>query len=278
MVKTGNIKSGSLDNEKLMNQNERRLYIKKELEFNKKVGIENLSKRLNVSEMTIRRDLEYLEKKGILTRVPKGAILNLIKIPDKIDDSLSIRNIQNVEGKKKIAQCASKFIDNDDIIYLDASTTIYELCPYILDKNITIITNSIRVAEYFNIAKNITVMLAGGILRCGTLSLVGGDTEKFLAQYNTNKLFISGKALSYENGLTDINMFEINTKKVAIENTNEVIVLLDHTKLKKTSLLKICNIENISKIIIDGLKKFTEEEEKTLRFIKENNIDVIIAK
>lgn len=261
-----------------MNQDERRMYIKRELEFNKKVEIDNLSQRLNVSEMTIRRDLEYLEKKGILTRVSKGAILNLIKIPDKIDDSLSIRNHQNIEGKKKIAQYVSKMIKDEDIIYLDASTTIYELCPYILDKKITIVTNSIKVGEFFSTDKNITVMLAGGILRYGTLSLVGEDTEKFLRQYNTNKLFISGKALSYENGLTDINMFEINTKKVAIENTNEVILLLDHTKLNKTSLLKICDIKNISKIVIDGIEEFTEEEQKTLEFIKSNNVDVVIAK
>ncbi|MCD3203235.1 DeoR/GlpR family DNA-binding transcription regulator [Clostridium botulinum] len=261
-----------------MNQEERRVYIKRELEFNKKVEIENLSLRLRVSEMTIRRDLEYLENKGVLTRVSKGAILNLMKSPDKIDDSLSIRNNQNIKGKKRIAKYASKIIEDEDIIYLDASTTIYELCPYILDKHLTIVTNSIRIAEYFNTSKNITVMLAGGVLRYGTLSLIGEDTEKFLKQYNTNKIFISGKALSYENGLTDINMFEINTKKVVIENTNEVIVLLDSTKLNKTSLLKICDIKQISKIIVDDIKTLTDEEEKTLKFIRNNNIDIIIAK
>lgn len=261
-----------------MDQDERRIYIKKELEISKKVEIEELSKKLDVSEMTIRRDFEYLEKKGVLRRISKGAILNLIKDEDIIDDSLSIRNLQNIQGKKIIAKYGSQLINDGDIICLDASTTIYELCPYILNKNITIVTNSIRIAQYFNTAKNITVILAGGVLRYATLSLIGSDTEKFLKRYNTNKLFISAKALSYDNGLTDINMFEVNTKRAAMENTNEVIVLLDHTKVNKTSLTKVCDIKNISKIVIDGLKEFSQEELETLELIEKHNVEIIIAK
>lgn len=261
-----------------MGCNERREWIKKKIEIDKKIEISALSKELNVSEMTIRRDVEYLEKEGILTKVSKGAILNSVRNKDDIDDTLNSRNLQNVQEKKIIARYASGLIEDGDVIFMDASTTVYELCPYIIDKKLTIITNSIRVAQYFNMSKNITLILAGGILRYATLSLIGADVEQLLSKYNTNKIFISAKALCHDNGLTDINMFEIDTKKAAMKNTHEVIVLLDHTKINKTSLTKVCDIKDISKIIIDEESNLSDEQRKDLKLIKEENIEIIFAK
>lgn len=260
-----------------MTQEERRLYIKKTLNHKKSIETKDLSKALNVSEMTIRRDLEYLEKKGILKRVLKGAILNSINNMDPIDDSLNIRTHQSIDEKKAIAKYASTLINDGDIIFLDASTTIYELCPYIIDKKITIVTNCIRICNYFNTVKNINIILAGGILRYGTLSLIGNDTNKFLRQYNTNKLFLSAKALSFNDGITDVNTFEIEAKKAAMENTKEIILLIDHTKLNKTSLIKVCDINRISKIIIDGFENFSSEEQNTINLIKNTNTELLIA-
>ncbi|WP_196591496.1 DeoR/GlpR family DNA-binding transcription regulator [Pectinatus frisingensis] len=261
-----------------MTQEERWLAIKEILNNHKKVEIKYLSRKLAVSEMTIRRDLENLEKKGILKRVLKGAIATSINNTDPIDDSLKIRAQQNVPGKNAIARYASNLIHDGDIIFLDASTTVYALCPYIVDKKITIVTNCIRICNYFNLIKNVNIILAGGILRYGTLSLIGTDTNTFLKQYNTNKLFLSGKALSFKDGLTDVNAFEIEAKKAAMENTEEVILLLDSTKLNKTSLIKVCDITDISKVIVDESNNFSPEQTAVLKMIKNNISDVIIAK
>ncbi len=84
--------------------------------------------------------------------------------------------------------------------------------------------------------------------------------------------------MSFEAGLTDINAFEVETKKAAMSVSKEVIVLLDHSKLNNISLLKVCETKEISKIIIDGLKEFTVEEEELLNKFKSNGIEVIIAK
>lgn len=260
-----------------MKQDERRDVIKRELTQHKKVEIEALSLRLGVSEMTVRRDLEFLERQGVLQRIAKGAILNPLEEIDPVDDTLSTRRLQNTESKKAIAKYAAQLVQDGDIIYMDASTTTYELCPYLAEKKLTIVTNSIRICSYFYTTKNITVILAGGMLRHGTLSLIGSDAEKLLRQYNTNKLFISGKALSADTGLTDINMFEINTKQAAMEKASEVIVLLDHTKLNKTSLVKICDLSRIAKIVIDGLKEFTAEELEILDTLKKYNVEIHIA-
>ncbi|MFR4995630.1 MAG: DeoR family transcriptional regulator [Clostridium paraputrificum] len=113
-----------------MGHNERREWIKKKIETDKKIEIAALSKELNVSEMTIRRDVEYLEKEGILTKVSKGAILNSVRNKDDIDDTLNSRNLQNVEEKKVIARYVSGLIEDGDVIFMDASTTVFRKGRY----------------------------------------------------------------------------------------------------------------------------------------------------
>lgn len=259
-----------------MNQSERRYYIEKKIRKDKRVEIEDLSKELDVSEMTIRRDLKYLETLGILNLVSKGAILNSFNDFDSIDDTLKTRTMQNINEKKIIAKYACDFIEDGDIIFLDASTTVYEMCPHLIDKNITIVTNSIRIAQYFNTVKNITIILTGGMLRYATLSLIGVDSEESLNKYNTNKVFMSSKAISLSNGITDVNIFEINTKKIAIKNTNEVILLLDSSKLDKVSLQKVCNISEISKFIVNK-KDYSPSEAKLLKEIEKQGVSLILA-
>lgn len=241
-----------------MNQVERRDIIIRRLKEDKKVEIDKLSKEFNVTKMTIRRDLKYLENTGIANLISKGAIFNISNNFEEIDDTLKTRNLQNIEAKKVIAKCASEYVNDGDIIFLDASTTVYEMCKYLENRKITIITNSIRIAQYFNMIKNITIILTGGILRFATLSLIGSDSEEMLLKYNTNKMFLSAKAISLANGVTDVNLFEINTKKIAIKNTNEVFLLLDDSKINKISLQKVCDIKNISKLITNKNEEFME--------------------
>lgn len=260
-----------------MTKNERLKSIKKELKNNKKIAISDLSEKLNVSEMTIRRDLRQLEEEGILTIIPKGAVLNTTNDFDKIDDTLKTRSLQNLLQKKTLAEYASKFIENGDIIFLDASTTVYEICPHIADKNITIITNSIRIAQYFSTNKNLTIILTGGILRYGTLSLIGDDTENTIKKYSINKVFMSAKAISEKHGITDVNMFEIKTKTTAISLSEEVFLLLDNTKINKTSLKQVCDIKDVTTLITNKISDLSEEQVKLFDYIKKNNIDLIFA-
>ncbi|WP_300391170.1 DeoR/GlpR family DNA-binding transcription regulator, partial [Fusobacterium sp.] len=234
-------------------------------------------KELNVSDMTIRIDLKFLEKIGVLNIIPKGAIINLLNDFDTIDDTLKTRNLQAIKEKKIISKYASTFVQDGDIIFLDGSTTVYEMCPFLLEKHITIITNSIRVGQFFSTVKNITVIITGGILRYATLSLIGEDSEEALKKYNTNKVFMSSKAISYNSGVTDVNIFEINAKKIAMKNTNEVILLLDSSKINKISLQKVCNIQEISKLIVNKDTNFSNDQKETLFNIKKLGIEVLIV-
>ncbi|WP_031368100.1 DeoR/GlpR family DNA-binding transcription regulator [Clostridium botulinum] len=256
----------------------RREKILTEIEKNKTVDIMELSEKLQVSEMTIRRDLKRLESSGKLLRTYGGATrISEGECKKVVDDYLS-RILKNKDEKAIIGKYAGELVENDDVIMIDASTTALAICKYIRDKKVTVVTNSISVVTALASFDNITVVVACGILRHSSLSLVGSYVEESFKKFNIKKSFISAKALSFEAGLTDINAFEVETKKAAMSVSKEVIVLLDHSKLNNISLLKVCETKEISKIIIDGLKEFTVEEEELLNKFKSNGIEVIIAK
>ncbi|MHB8062676.1 MAG: DeoR/GlpR family DNA-binding transcription regulator [Ruminiclostridium sp.] len=254
---------------------DRKAIIINELESNTEVDIAELSQRLGVTEMTIRRDLKKLESDGILIRTYKGAISAKKTF---VDDSIMSRISENEEGKEIICRYATGLIKDEDIIMIDASTTALRLCKYIKDKKITVVTNSINVASALADAKEVNVVVVGGILRKSSVSLVGETTVESLKKLNIGKSFISAKALSFEDGLTDVNIFEIETKKAAISKSKEVIVLLDNHKLNKVSLQRVCDRDSIDKIVIDGLREFTEEEEIILQSFRDYGVEVMIIK
>ncbi len=257
----------------------RREKILTEIEKNKTVDIIELSEKLQVSEMTIRRDLRKLESNGKLLRTYGGATcISEDKDKKVVDDPLNGRILKNKNEKAIIGKYTGELVENDDVIMIDASTTALALCKYIKDKKVTVVTNSISVVTVLSSFENITVVVACGILRHSSLSLVGSYVEESFKKFNIKKSFISAKALSFESGLTDINAFEVETKKAAMSVSKEVIVLLDHTKLNNVSLLKVCETKEISKIIIDGLKEFTAEEKELLDKFKASGIELIIAK
>lgn len=254
----------------------RKIVIENELAQKREVNISELSSMLNVSEVTVRRDLKKLEMEGVLIRSYKGAVLATNE--DTVDDSIRARMLENQMAKEIICKFAANMIKDDDVIMLDASTSALHLCKYIRNRKLTVVTNSIYVATTLCNANEVTVIMVGGILRKDSMSLIGQGAIDELKKLNIGKAFISGKALSYNDGLTDINMLEIDTKKAAIAKSGEVVVLVDHHKLNKVSLQKVCGSESISKIIIDGLTPFSSEEEKTLKSFQNDGIEVIIAK
>lgn len=254
---------------------DRKVMIINTLETKHEVDTVALSQSLNVSEMTIRRDLKRLETEGILKRTLRGAIST--KQP-AIDDSIQSRISENREPKAAICRCAARFINDYDIVMIDASTTALGLCNHIKDKKITVVTNSINVASALVDSDTVNVVVTGGILRKSSVSMIGDAAVEAFSKLNIQKAFISGKAFSLEDGLTDINLFEIQTKIAAIAKSKEVNVLIDNHKLNKVSLQKICDVSAIQRVVIDGLRPFTADEERTLQKLREAGIDVIIAK
>lgn len=234
-----------------------------------------LSNLFSVSEMTIRRDLEKLEKDGDVVRVYGGA---KIKINSPYEATVEERLNTNKKEKMAIARKAAELIEDGDVIAFDASTTALEVSKLIKNKQmLTVITNNISIAIELSTSVNITTILLGGFLRGTSLSLVGASIKKLLEGKYIDKAFISSRALNFKEGLTDITIEEGEAKQAIIEKANKVYIIADHTKIGKLSFFQVCGKERIDTIITDKLEQLTEEQQEILDDFRKSGIDVIIA-
>lgn len=247
---------------------ERRDSIIQIIQKNGKVRVDELSERFSVTSVTIRNDLDFLEKKGILHRTHGGA---LIRKNVYEDPTLEEKQKLHSEEKQRIGQKAVEMIENGDSILLDSGTTTLEISRHIEGKkNLTLMTNAIQIAMDLTGKKDITVMLTGGTIRSESYSLVGPDAESMISNYFFDKLFLGVDGLDIEHGLTTPNPMEAQLNRMMVERAQKVIAVTDSSKFGRHSFSYICDLDVISSLITD--KNITEEFEKQL--IK-RNIEVI---
>ncbi len=216
------------------------------------IKLKELAKYFGISLVTVRRDVEELEKEGLIKKIYGGIMYNENVV--KYEKSHAKRASQNLDLKRKIANLAKEFVFPGETLFLDASTTVLEFAKTIVNKkeDINIITNGIYTALSFTQGKDITVNLIGGILKFSTFSLVCPSTEEDIDKLFADKTFISTKALSVEDeGIYEADIYEAEVKKKMIKNSNQVILLIDSTKWGKKSLVKSASLENINIIITD---------------------------
>jgi DeoR/GlpR family transcriptional regulator of sugar metabolism len=246
-----------------------RLEIIKEIALReKKVYVSKLSGKFDVTEETIRRDLEKLEQQGIVTRSYGGAILNVEKTSEDIP--FYKRAKTNTESKQLIAEKTTEFIKEGSTIVADCSSTVLEVLKLVKNRNdVTVITNSVEVIGELN-QSEINIILTGGTLRQRSLSLQGSITQSTLKKYNVDIALVSCKGLDIDKGILDSNEAEAEIKRTMIKQANKVILLVDHTKFDKTAFVKLFDYENIDYIITDE-----EPKEEWINLLHSNNIEVI---
>jgi DeoR/GlpR family transcriptional regulator of sugar metabolism len=248
------------------------------------VDINQLSQQFDVSYMTIHRDIEYLKKSGEVSRIYRGVaktdngsgkLEEVLVMPT--DLTIEERFKINMSSKNAIAKKAASYVKEGDVIGMDAGTTILHMCGYLSDMNITVVTNSISVALQFSSSTTVNVIMLGGMLRKASLTMIGPlltEAERYL---NLSKCFISSKALSFEQGLTDVTMEEPETKKSLIRRSNEVFVLADHTKIGEVSSFMVCDYTSISHIITDSPEIMTAKQTECLEKFEKKGVEVIYA-
>ncbi|MEK5206039.1 DeoR/GlpR family DNA-binding transcription regulator [Psychrobacillus sp. FSL H8-0510] len=236
---------------------------------NKTARVSELSKLLKVTEETIRRDLEKLEAENKLARTHGGAISTQ---EEEGDIPYFQREVMNQQEKMAVAKLAVTLIQEDDIIFLDASSTAFYLAKLLPNKKITVLTNSLRVAAELANSTLIHVIVSGGNLSSTSLSLVGPLTVSTLERYHVNKVFFSCKGLHKDWGISDSNEQQAIVKRKMIEMADQTILLLDHTKLNKKAFAHIEKEEVINTIIIDELANKTY-----LKYFEEKNIKISYA-
>ncbi|REJ24493.1 MAG: DeoR/GlpR transcriptional regulator [Bacillaceae bacterium] len=214
------------------------------------VRVSELSKMFSVTEETIRRDLEKLEKEGRLLRSHGGAVS--IERDQQIELSYLEREVTNAKEKKAIAAEAVKLIQPGDQIVLDASSTAWYMAKELPNVPLTVITNSIRVAIELSVKDQIKVMSTGGMLSSKSLSYIGPLAERSLETYHVNKAFLSCKGVHLEGGLSDSNEWQALIKKQMMEIADKTILLVDSSKFGVRTFALINHIEKVDEIITDS--------------------------
>nr|WP_319489305.1 DeoR/GlpR family DNA-binding transcription regulator [uncultured Caproiciproducens sp.] len=246
-----------------------RLDIIKQLVANdKKVYVSQLSTKFNMTEETIRRDLEKLEAEGILTRTYGGAILNKESSFDVVH--FYKRASINMEQKQMIAVKAVELLKNKSTISADSSSTVMETLKLIKNwSNVTLLTNSTEALSELN-QSELRVISTGGVLNKSSLSLQGVVAKKTIENYNVDILLMSCKGLDMQKGALDSNESEAELKKLMVHQATEVALLVDHTKFDRSAFVQLVDLNHINYIVTDQCP-----DEKWIQFFQENQIKII---
>lgn len=228
---------------------ERRNAILSRLSMEGKVVVSDLAKEFSVTEETIRRDLEKLDRDGLAKKTYGGAVKmeNL-----NIDLPFHVRQQSNVQSKQYIATLIGEMIKDGDYIMLDASTTALWVIKSILHrKKITLITNSIEMLIELCNKPDWTVISTGGVLKEGGLSLVGYQAEKMVSGFHVDLAVCSCKGLDLETGVTDSNERDSEIKKAFFRSAKRRVLAVDSSKFDRVSFVKVCSMGEVDQIVTD---------------------------
>lgn len=213
------------------------------------IRVSELSELCEVTEETIRRDLQRLEQAGRLRRTHGGAV----SVSDHQSEiPYAEREITHAEEKKRIAQDAVQFIQPQDRIILDASTTAWYMASYIPDIPLTVLTNSIKVAAELSSKEKVEVISTGGLLAHRSLSFVGPLAERSLDAYHVDKVFFSGKGVHLDRGISESNELQARMKQKMIGMADQVFLLADASKFGVQAFTRVADLNQIHSIITDN--------------------------
>ena len=241
---------------------ERRNAILEKLQEEKRVVVSELSTLFEVSEETIRRDLDKLEKEGLVIKSYGGAVPNE---NSNLDLPFNIRKNRNVVGKQIIAELISEMVRDGENIFLDASSTAVAIAKKLKDKKeLTVITNSLEISVKLSETPTCKIISTGGEVIGSSLALVGQMTDREIRTYNVDKAILSAKAIDLEAGFSDSDERLAYNKKSMLEGARVKILAIDHSKFGKFSFVKVGDLRDIDFIVTDKkpgnewLEKFGE--------------------
>jgi DeoR family transcriptional regulator of aga operon len=250
---------------------ERRKSILNQINESGQVLVHELSSEFSVSEVTIRNDLEQLEKKNMLIRARGGAIKAERGVG--IDYRLSEKDKLNSDEKARIGKKAAQLINEHDTIIIDSGTTTMEVAKNLSHlTDLTVISNAINIISQLIQLKNLNLIIPGGYLRKNSLSLVGPLAEKNLQNLYVDKVFIGVDGFDTKHGIYTPNIEEAYFNEIMIKISKEVIVVCDSSKFLRRSLAYICGIDKIHTVVTDN--GITDEDKKRL---EDSGIKVLIA-
>lgn len=221
------------------------------------IQMAELKKKLNVSSETIRRDLENLENRGAIRRTRGGAYLTDGRETEDNHNPyhpFEMRGKEHAENKREIAELAVSFIEDGQSIALDSGTTAFALSRAIKNrfKNLTVVTNSMAVANELADAEGITLIMTGGVYSPEEAAFISDMAGMIFLKLNIDIFFLTTCGISVERGVTYQRMDEILVQEKMMEASDRTIVIADSSKLGTSSLVKMCGVDRITMVITDS--------------------------
>jgi DeoR/GlpR family transcriptional regulator of sugar metabolism len=249
---------------------ERQQLILEAVQNNRQVTVSELSRRFDVSEVTIRRDLRKLAAQGVLRRAHGGAV---VATPAPPEPPVVQRMAQAESCKACIGRAAAALVSDGDSVFIGSGSTTTYVARNLVDReNLNVVTNALNIATELAAAEGITVVVTGGIMRASELSLVGHITEQALREVRVDKVIIGMQAISLEAGMTNDYLPEVMTDRAILEMAPELIVVADHTKFGVVASAYVAPVERITTLVTDS-----DADPETLTRLEETGIQVIAA-
>jgi len=215
-----------------------------------------LAELLDVSESTVRRDLEQLEKEGVAQRTHGGAFWTgesgtMSAFQTRRDDSWP--------AKAAIGFAAAQLVEDHDTILLDGGSTTYEMARHLVGRPLQVVTNSLPVAHLLSSSESIDLVMIGGCLRGRTGVTIGPMADSMLHSINVGKVFVSVAGIT-DRGYFNSNMMLVESEKAMLESADQAIVVADSSKFGKVSLSRLCGLHEVNAVVTDSSVDLTWKE------------------
>jgi len=248
---------------------ERQQQLTRLLERVGRLSVNQICEQFSISEATARRDLDQLSEKGSIQRVHGGAILLRQAAPE---DPILKRSHESDDEKERIGRAAAALVQDGETVFLGSGTTVLQVAQNLVQRKISVITNSLPVINLMSEKENINLIALGGILRDSELSFIGHITEQALAEVRSDKVIIGTRAISLDQGLTNDYLPETLTDRAILNAGRQTIIVADHTKCGVIATAYLAPLSAMSILVTDD-----RTEHPFIKSLRNKGIEVIVA-
>ncbi|MFD7626120.1 DeoR/GlpR family DNA-binding transcription regulator [Streptomyces sp. NPDC059851] len=254
---------------------ERRQLILEMVRANGAVSLRELARVVQTSEVTVRRDVRALEAEGLLDRRHGGAVL-----PGGFTRESGFPQKSHLATAEKtaIADVAAGLVEEGEAVVVGAGTTTQELARRLARvPGLTVVTNSLLVAQALAHANRVEVVMTGGTLRGSNYALVGSGAEQSLQGLRVSRAFLSGSGLTAERGLSTSNMLSASVDRALVQAAAEVVVLADHTKLGTDTMFQTVPTDVMTRLVTDEPPAHDDRAATELQALADQGVQITVA-
>ena len=234
------------------------------------VKVSRLSEELNATPVTIRSDLDALERDGYLERIQGGAVQTAVNYYNR---EFIQRKRLGANVKKRIAAAAAELIHDGDTILLNSGTTVYFTAVELKrHKNLRIVTNSLTAAIELGSVPSFHVILLGGEINSRDSFTYGSDVLEQLKRYRANYAILSIDGVCAETGISTLHAEEVMVERMMMERANETIIIADSNKLEKEGFLYVCDTQAVDRLVTNR-----EADPSVIKRLREKRIKIILG-